>query len=392
MYNFEEILSREGNGSKKWNTEYINRRFPNHKTPYYPLFIADMDYKLPREINIKSMEFIQKGDFGYFDVLNKFSESIFNWYKNFNGIYINKNWIMPGIGTLASMNLVVKTMLNQNDNVLIFTPVYGPFKDIVINNEVNLITQALNLVNNRYYIDFDELERNILKNNIKSILMCNPHNPSGRVWSYDELSELVILCKKHNILLISDEVHSDLILNNNKFTSIIEFNKTYENIVVCSSPNKTFNLAGLNSSFLLMPNMEIYEKISNSFLNNKLGINRVGYEFLGICYDNGETWVRELVKNIESNINLVKGILDVEGIIIMNPESGYLLWIKLDKVDDDLNFVEKLARETGVLVETGTRFVASESGYIRINIATSKQILEEAMNKLVKFYLEFIKE
>lgn len=392
MYNFEDILSREDNGSKKWNIEYINRRFPNHKTPYYPLFIADMDYKLPHEINVKSMEFIQRGDFGYFDIMGKFNESIFNWYKNFNKIHINKDWIMPGIGTLASMNLVAKTMLNKGDSVLIFTPVYGPFKDIVINNELNLITQGLNLVDNRYYIDFEELEKSILNQNIKSILMCNPHNPSGRVWSYEELSKLVCLCKQYDVLLISDEVHSDLILDDNKFISIIEFNEIYENIVVCSSPNKTFNLAGLNSSFLLIPNREIYEMMSNSFLNNKLSINRVGYEFLSVCYENGETWVRELIKNIESNIDLVKNILDVEGISVMMPESGYLIWIKLDKVNDDLDFVEKLARETGVLVESATRFVGSESGYIRINTATSKQILEKAMNELVKFYLDFIKE
>ncbi|WP_317852329.1 aminotransferase class I/II-fold pyridoxal phosphate-dependent enzyme [Paraclostridium sp. AKS81] len=116
-----------------------------------------------------------------------------------NDIEIDKNIILPGIGTLASMNLVVKTLLNKNDSVLIFTPVYGPFRDIVENNELNLIKQPLKNIKNRYYIDFDELESNIIKNDIKCVLMCNPHNPSGRVWDYDELNKLVYICKKYNV-------------------------------------------------------------------------------------------------------------------------------------------------------------------------------------------------
>jgi cysteine-S-conjugate beta-lyase len=388
MYNFEEILYREENGSKKWNLEYINKRFPNHKSPYYPLFIADMDYKLPLEITNKFIDFINRGDFGYFDILDKFIDSIAKWYKCFNNIDIEKKWIIPGIGTLASMNLVLKTILDEEDNVLIFTPVYGPFKDIVVNNKLNLVTQYLKMEDNRYYIDFNNLENNIKTNDIKCIIMCNPHNPSGRVWTYEELNKLVGLCKKYNLLLVSDEVHSDLVLNEKTFISMSSFFKEYEKIIISSSPNKTFNLAGLNSSYLLIYDRYIYEKIEYAFAYNKLGINRVGYEFLTACYENGKDWVKELKVNLECNIKLVEKILNLEGITIMEPEAGYLLWIKLDKIKDTLDFVEKLSKETGVLVESGTRFVGSEDGYIRINIATSKLILEESMKKLANFYLK----
>lgn len=388
MYNFEDILHREGNGSKKWNEEYINKRFPNHKVPYYPLFIADMDYKLPIDINDKFLDFVQNGDFGYFDVLDKFKSSIVKWNKDLNNIEIDKSCIMPGIGTLASMNLAVKSMLNKGDNVLIFTPVYGPFKDIVVNNEMNLIKQPLQLKNNRYYIDFKALEENITKNNLKCILMCNPHNPSGRVWNYEELQKLVNLCKKYNILLVSDEVHSDLILNKLDFVSIANFFKDYKNIIISSSPNKTFNLAGLSGSYLLIYDEYIYNKIEFEFAKNKLGINRIGYEFLTICYEHGQEWVKNLKVNILENIKLVKDILNVESIHIMEPEAGYLLWLKLDKAKESLYFVQELAEKTGVLVESGSRFVGSDEGYIRINLATSKMILEKSMKELVSFYVE----
>lgn len=392
MCDFEDILCRKENGSKKWNEDYINRRFPGFKTPFYPLFIADMDYKLPIEITNNFMGFIQKGDFGYFDVLEKFNESIVNWYKKINDIDIDKNIILPGIGTLASMNLVARTLLNKNDSVLIFTPVYGPFRDIVENNELNLIKQPLKNIKNRYYIDFDELESNIIKNDIKCVLMCNPHNPSGRVWNYDELNKLVYICKKYNVFLLSDEVHSDLVLNDKRFISLINFENDYENIIVSSSPNKTFNLAGVCGSYLLIKNKILHDKIKNTFLKNKLEINRVGYEFLVACYEYGHNWVNSLRENIKENLKIVELLLDNEGIEVMTPESGYLVWVRLNKVNDSLEFVEKLARESGVLLESGTRFVDSENGYIRINIATSKTIIEKSMRELNKFYDEFVKK
>lgn len=390
MYSFEEILIREENGSKKWNPEYISRRFPNYKSPYYPLFIADMDYRLPSEITDKFIEFIQRGDFGYFDVMDEFRESVNRWYKTLLNRDIEKEWVLPGIGTISSINFTIKSLLNEGDKALIFTPVYGPFRDVIVNNNLELVTQSLDLDNDKYLIDFDKLESNIISQNIKCILFCNPHNPSGRVWSKEELTKLVRICKKYDLLLISDEVHSDLVLYENKFTSLEMFFNEYDQIIVSSSPNKTFNLAGLNASYLLIPNADNYNKVEKIFSQNKIGINRVGYKFLMACYSLGESWVKELRNNIEENIELVTEIISNEDLYIMKPQSGYLVWIKLNKVEDTLGFVEALAKETGVLVEVGSRFVGSEDGYIRINLATSKEILKISMNKFVEFYNEYI--
>ncbi|WP_317852328.1 aminotransferase class I/II-fold pyridoxal phosphate-dependent enzyme [Paraclostridium sp. AKS81] len=174
--------------------------------------------------------------------------------------------------------------------------------------------------------------------------------------------------------------------------SLINFEKDYENIIISSSPNKTFNLAGVCGSYLLIKNKILHDKIKNTFLKNKLEINRVGYEFLVACYENGHNWVDSLRENIKENLKIVEILLDNEGIEVMTPESGYLVWVRLNKVNDSLEFVEKLARESGVLLESGTRFVDGENGYIRINIATSKTIIEKSMRELNKFYDEFIKK
>ena len=389
MYSFEEILDRKDNGSKKWSREYINKRFKISDEENYPLFIADMDYKLPEESINPINELITKGDFGYFDVRDSFYDSVIWWYKKNYSCSIKKEWIVPSIGALSSMHLIVEKIFNKKDNLLIFTPVYGPFKDVVINNNMNLYKYKLKIHKDRYYIDFKELNEFIKKNNINGIIFCNPHNPSGRCWSKDELDKLVSLCKQNNIKIISDEVHGDLVLGENKFNSLSGYLEENDNIIVISSPNKTFNIAGLNISTFLCGNPELKLILENEFNNRKLHVNRFGIEVLTICYNTGFQWVEALRKNIKENMDMVINKIDIEGVEIMMPESGYLLWVKLDKVNDVDKFILELAKEKKVLLETGSRFINDYEGFVRINVATSKSILEEAMDRFVDFYKEY---
>ena len=389
MYSFEDILDRKDNGSKKWSKEYINKRFKISDEENYPLFIADMDYKLPDEIINPINELITKGDFGYFDVRDSFYDSVVQWYKKNYSCSIKKEWIVPSIGALSSMHLIVEKVFNKKDNLLIFTPVYGPFKDVVINNNMNLYKYKLKINKDRYYIDFKELSEFVERNNIKGIIFCNPHNPSGRCWSKDELDKLVSLCKQNNIKIISDEVHGDLVLGENKFNSLSDYLEENDNIIVISSPNKTFNIAGLNISTFLCSNLELKLALENEFNNRKLHANRFGVELLTICYNNGFQWVQALRKNIKENMNLVINKINIDDIKIMEPESGYLLWIKPEKVKDVDKFIIELAEEKKVLLETGSRFINDYEGFVRINVATSKRILEEAIDRFVDFYKEY---
>lgn len=385
MYNFEELLERSNNGSKKWNIEYIKRRFPGTKEKIYPLFIADMDYKLPEDITNKFVEFIKKGDFGYFDILDDFNSSIINWYKKIQNCNIEDSWIIPGIGTITSIKQAIEALKSENESILIFTPVYGPFRDVVIKSDCNLVKHPLKLENKKYVIDFKKLEESIIENKVTSILFCSPHNPSGRVWSKEELDSLVNLCKTYNLKLFVDEVHSDLLVGDKEHISMVNYFNEYKNIVISSAPNKTFNLAGLNASYLLTPNEEFKNKIQEELSDNKLTLNRVGYKFLTTCYANGEQWVHELRANIKENYNLVKEILVNSDVEIIEPEASYLLWVKFNKIEDIDKFVIELAQKTGVLLETGSRFIENYDGFVRINLATSKGILTEAMKEVVTF-------
>lgn len=390
MYNFEDILERRSNGSKKWNQEYIEKRFKvGYREKYYPLFIADMDYKLPDELMKPMIDLIASGDFGYFDIKESFYSSVNKWYKEKYSCDIENKWIVPSIGALSCMNLLVDKLFSKDDNILIFTPVYGPFKDIILNNHMNLKSYALPIKGEKYYIDFEELKSKIERENIKGIILCNPHNPSGRCWGEDELEELMGICKSNNVTIISDEVHGDLVLGNNKFVSLSKYLKENDNIIVVSSPNKTFNLAGLNIATFLCSNSELRNDLENEFNKRKLHVNRIGCEFLTICYENGGQWVEELKDNITENMNLVIDMLKDDGVKILTPEAGYLLWINLEGVNDTDDFVVKLANETSVLLETGSRFIKDNEGFLRINVATSKEILKEAIPKILGFYKEY---
>ncbi|MDU1055131.1 aminotransferase class I/II-fold pyridoxal phosphate-dependent enzyme [Clostridium baratii] len=385
MYNFEDILDRKNNGSKKWSKEYIKKRFKLEDTEeIYPLFIADMDFKLPEEIIEPVLDNIKSGDFGYFDVKNSFYNSVKEWYKEQYKCDIKKEWIVPSIGALTSMNLIVENIFDINDKILIFTPVYGPFKDVIKNNNMTLVFHKLFIKDNRYYIDFEKLESQL--EDVRGIILCNPHNPSGRCWSKEELERLLSLCNKKNITIISDEVHGDLTLKNNKFISLAKYLDNQKNIIVISSPNKTFNIAGLNISTFLCSSKILRENLEDEFNKRKMHVNRLGCDFSTICYKNGYKWVEALKANLTENMELAIDIIKNTDIEIIEPEAGYLLWVKLPHINNIDDFIIELANNKKVLLETGSRFIENYEGFLRINIATSKEILKEAMLRLVNFY------
>ncbi|MCM2139837.1 MalY/PatB family protein [Vagococcus fluvialis] len=387
--NFDKILSREGNGSKKWNREYINSRFGEVPKNIYPFFIADMDFSLPKEIHEEVTRELSHGDFGYFDLQESYYDSIVRWYKQTKDITLQKEWLLPSVGTVSSMHFIAKTV--ENPVFATLTPVYGSFKKLS-DYYGKLVEIPLLWNEGKYEIYFELFEKYIIQNNINVILFCNPHNPSGQLWSFEELEQLVSLCKKYDVLIMSDEIHSDLCKRESNFISLIHFFDRYKNIVISNSPNKAFNLSGLNSSYIITHNNELLKKINYEHEKLHISVNRVGAKYTEVVYRKGIEWLENLEDYLENNIDLLISILDLPGIHVVSPESGYLIWIELENIKDVDLFVRKLAQKTGVLIETGSRFISNYGSFVRINVATSQRILEKGMLEFKEFYLSYEEE
>lgn len=388
-HDFDSMLERRYNGSMKWETPYINKRFQTHlqaDDQFYPLFIADMDFTMDHSIQNKLMSFIQAGDLGYFHVQDSFYESIIRWYHDIHGIQVEKEWIVPSIGTITSLHLLTD-LFSRNQNILIMTPVYGPFMNCAKLGKP--YTMPLTYQDHQYTIDFKELENTIQTQNIHTLLLCNPHNPGGKAWTYDELYQLVQICKRYQVMIFSDEIHSDILLSDEPFTSLIQFYDIYDHIFVSSSPNKTFNISGLSTSFTICKNSEYNQQFIDYLSSLHIGPQRIGTYMIESVYNEGREWYHGLLEYLKNNMETVISILETTDIEVMKPDAGYLIWVRLPKVKDIDQFIVDLANKTHVLLETGSRFVDNYEGWIRINTATQHQLLKEAINKFVEFYNEY---
>lgn len=384
-HSVETIKNRDKYKSKKWNPDYIKKRFEiDSDEKIYPLFIADMDFAHSSQIQKKFHEIINRDDYGYFDIPESFYDSILSWQKEIHQRSIKKGWIIPANGTIAAMHMVAESLMKE-DNFLVLTPVYGGFKDLT-SEFGQRHTLALDLVEKNYQLNLDEFENSIQRNAIQTLVFCNPHNPSGKVWTKNELEDIVSICKKHEVKIISDEIHADLLRADQEFTSMLDFHELYDQIIVSTSANKTFNISGLNASYLLTANADYKEKIEQTLNKFHIHTNRVGMEFTRILYESGESWYQEVKEKINHNLTIVEKILKDSQIKMSIPQSGYLIWMKLEKIQEIDDYILDLAKDTGVLLETGSRFIDDYQGYVRVNVACDTALLKEAMLKFKNHY------
>ena len=381
---FEQLLERRGNGSMKWERSYIKKRFGiDRDDDIYPLFIADMDYCMDEEIYQKMKDWLTQPDFGYFHIQESYYESIIQWQKKVHHMDVNRTDIIASLGTVTSMNIACD-IYAQEKGIAMLTPVYGSFAKCAGVGTCVMIPLAL--VAGRYELDLQAIEQAFITENVKVLLFCNPHNPSGRVWSRDELEAIVELCRAYHVVLLSDEIHSDLNLGEQPFVSLLEISREEDWIMVSTSPNKTFNLSGLTTSYILCKNQQMREAFQAYLDRLHLSCNRMGIMMSELVYRYGYTWLQQLTKQIQSNIRIVEVAMQQLPVQVMKPESGYLVWIYLPEIKDIDAFILALAKQTHVLIESGSRFVDHYDSWIRINVATSASLLQEAMNRLVAFY------
>lgn len=384
-YNFKDYLNRRKTGSTKWANMDLRNKNVNEKT--IPFSVADMEFKTCPEITKGIVEYVENETLGYCKPVDSYLDSVVEFFKvnhKYNG---KKEWIVTTPGIVSALATSVRTLTNIGDNVLIFTPVYRPFYKVIEEQERKIVNCPLIYKENNYYIDFENLEKSIVENNVKLILFCSPHNPSGRVWKRQELEKIEEIIYKYNLYIVSDEIHSDIVFNNNKHIVLGSLSdKLGERSIICTAASKTFNIAGLQCSNIFIQNDKIREKFIKN--NEGIGIDRanvLGLVATEIAYKNGLNWLKEVKEIIDINNNITKEFFENYNntFKVIKPQASFLVWVNFQnsgiKHEDFIKFLDEKCE---FFVTDGLMFGENGRNFIRINTGLPTKELEKALERL----------
>ena len=380
---FDEIIQRKNTDSLKYDFA-LSKKMPEDLIPFW---VADMDFKTANPIINELKHRIDHGIFGYTNPKSDYYQIVRNWFKTRYNFTIEDEWFVITPGVVFAICNAIRSLTLEGDSIIIQQPVYYPFSTSITKNNRNLIVNSLVYNNGKYSIDFNDFEEKIIKNNIKMFILCNPHNPVGRVWTKEELIKLGNICVKHNVLVISDEIHCDFVRTGYSHVSFASLNDKFKDITItCTSPSKTFNLAGLQLSNVFISNQSL-RRIFRAEIN-KLGYDEPNVMGLVACkaaYSKGCEWLDELKEYLEMNIIKTKSFIKeyIPEVILVEPEGTYLLWLdfsSLGLTDDELN--KLIISKAKLWLDNGTMFGREGSGFQRINIACPWPLLETGLIKL----------
>ena len=381
-FNFDKIIDRTNNFSAKWSE--MNKNFGTNDL--LPMWVADMDFLTAPCVMEALKDRLEQGIFGYTTRPSSYNESIVNWLDNRFSWKINQEWLMFSPAVITSISLLIQNLTQKNDKIMIQEPVYSPFHNIVESNERSLVISPLvKLDDGSYVMDYEDIESKI--KDVKIFILCNPHNPVGRVWTREELTRLGEICLKHNVLVISDEIHSDIILKNHKHTPFASISKEFsENTITCMAPTKTFNLAGLQSSFLVISNPYYYEVMDKAFsildIKRNNAFSLVATE---AAYNYGEDWLYELIKYIEDNVDFAIDYIKnhIPQLKVKKPEGTYLLWVDFSNLNvDKKDLKNALINKGRIALSDGSSFGIGGDGYYRINLACPRSMVLEGLKRI----------
>ncbi len=389
-YDFDQVCNRKNTDCLKW--DMMEPIFGSGDL--IPLWVADMDLPVAKPIIDALKKRVEHPFYGYSQagtsVLNSVVERMkrkFNWN-------IKPEWIVFTPGVVPALHVAVRSLTHPGDEVILQEPTYHPFFPVVVNSGCKIVNNGLKMNNNRYEIDYKGLEEKFHSKSrsfqeagrIKTIIFCNPHNPIGRLWKRDEIINMGEIAINNGAVVISDEIHCEILFKDQKHTPFASISKKFEqNSIVCMSPSKTFNLAGLEVSTIIIPN----KKLRDNFINTRSGIvpnpNLFGYIALEAAYNHGDEWLEQVLDYLQKNLDYLKQYLEnkIPNIRVVDPEGTYLIWLDCRDLGMDnqtlSNFMKKKAK---VGLEDGFIFGESGSGFMRMNIACSRSVLHEALNRI----------
>ncbi|WP_050636892.1 MalY/PatB family protein [Candidatus Stoquefichus sp. SB1] len=382
--NFDEINDRKGTYCTQW--DYIEDRFG--KSDLLPFSISDTDFKIPVPITQQLEKVLQHQIFGYTRWNHDdFKTAIQQFFKRRFDCEIVKDWIVYSPSVIYSVSVLLRLLSQENDSVICFNPMYDAFFNVVQKNNRKLISCHLQSQNHSFQIDFEDFEKKA--KNCQILLLCSPHNPTGRVWSQEELHKIIDICKKYQIKIISDEIHMDIILTNRKHQPILKYLTQYEDMYLVSSSSKTMNTPGLGGSYAIIPNTQIREQFliqtkEKDFVNSA---NIMGMYACMVGYQKCDDYIDQLIDYIKGNMQYVEHFLkeNLPDFSFQMPEATYLAWIDVRKVPFSMNQIQKAFIDIGgIAVMDGQVYGENGQGFLRMNCGCPRSKLEEGLKRMKK--------
>lgn len=379
-YDFDEIVNRRGTNSVKWDEA--------KEEGVIPMWVADMDFKAAPCILDALKKRVDHGVFGYTMVPDSYYESIISWFERRHQWHIERDWIIYTSGVVPAISAIIKALTEPGDKVLVQTPVYNCFFSSIRNNGCTIAENALVRKGNSYEIDFDDFERQAADEKTKVFLLCNPHNPAGRVWTPEELSRMNDICLRHSVKVIADEIHCELVMPGHVFTPFAAVSKAcQDNCITTNSPTKSFNIAGLQIANIITNYAEDRQKIDRAInINEVCDVNPFGVIALQAAYNEGEDWIDQLNVYLWENYQALKTFFkdNLPQLEVIDLEGTYLVWVNVRETGMTGNeLTEKLLKEGKVFVNRGTMYgETTGEDYIRINIAMPRSLMLEGLKRM----------
>lgn len=383
---FDKVIDRNHTYSLKWDA--VDKVFGREDV--LPMWVADMDFPPPKAVIDALKERIDHGIFGYTFIPISVTEAIQDWMKQRHDCEFKKSSIVFSEGVVPSISTAIRAFTEKGDKVLVHSPVYTPFFNMVKKNDRTLVTSNLLIENGRYELDFADFETK-LQDGVKLFILCNPHNPGGRVWTKDELEKIGDLCVKYNVLILSDEIHSDLVFKPNVHIPIASIKEEFKNITATFiAPSKTFNLAGLQASAALIPNKELKAKFKA--VQDQQGfftLNTFAIAGMEAAYLSGAEWLEQLLAYLDENMRITTDFIaeHLPALKPMKADATYLLWIDCRGLGLSDEEIQKQLLEKGKLgLEPGTKYGEGGEGFVRMNLACPRETLNEGLQRLKKAF------
>lgn len=383
--NFDEIINRRGTDCLKYDFA-VRRGMPED---VLPLWVADMDFKTSSYVEDAVIERTKHGIFGYSESREEYFKAVAGWMRRHHNWEIRPEWLIKTPGVVFALAMAVKAFTEKGDSVLIQQPVYYPFSEVIRDNGRVVISNDLYLgEDNRYHIDLADFEKKIVEHHVKLFLLCSPHNPTGRVFTKEELTAMGDLCVKHGVKVVSDEIHNDFVFQG-EHTVFASVKKEYEEIsVICTSPSKTFNLASMLISNIFVPNRELRQRFRHEV--DAAGISQLsvlGLVAAKAAHAQGDKWYEQMMSYVGENIRYVKEYVkeNLPGVTVIDGEGTYLLWLDFRGTGLDPEELDRrIIYEAKLWLDSGKIFGHTGAGFQRINVAAPRAIITECLERIRK--------